>query len=285
MYDSRQRKSRVRKQLSEAFKLLSPAELDLAVTCIPFSKDRLKVFEQLLKDIDAWTNNDEQPIMWIHGKTKLSMSLLAQAIANKLNGRDQLSASYFHPNSTKDRHDDHVHKGGSFVIPTLAYQLAQKVPETKAAMAQSIMRDDKIFNSEALSVTQLERLITGPLKDASKDLDVKGDIPRRIFLVYGLDDSESPIGKNFLATLLQAMAAALPPTQDGNFPHKFLIIGDSKQEMMKWVSSEKVKRLVTKVHVDDLFPTSRSSSMSHQPGLVLDAAFSVFLWVLSGLAI
>jgi len=108
------------------------------------------------------------------------MSLLAQAIANKLDGRDQLSASYFHPGSTKDGHHDHAHKDGSFVILTLAYQLAQNIPETKAAIAQSIMCHDKIFNSEVLPAVQMECLITSPLKEASEVLDVEGEFSKRV---------------------------------------------------------------------------------------------------------
>jgi len=207
------------------------------------------------------------------------MSLLAQAIANKLDGRDQLSASYFHPGSTKDGHHDHAHKDGSFVILTLAYQLAQNIPETKAAIAQSIMCHDKIFNSEVLPAVQMECLITSPLKDASEVLDVEGEFSKRVFLIYGLDDS---VGKDFPVTLLQAMAAALPLTRDGKFPHKLVVIGDGKQAMEKWVSSEKMKPLVsTKVQVDDLFP--RSGWSSWLPALMVGAAVDMVSCVLDGL--
>jgi len=81
------------------------------------------------------------------------------------------------------------------------------------------------------------------------------------------------------------MAAALPPTRDGKFPHKLVVIGDGKQAMEKWGSSEKMKPLVsTKVQVDDLFPRSGWSSwISRQPALVLGAAVDMLLWVLGGL--
>ncbi|KAF8153736.1 hypothetical protein B0H34DRAFT_619312, partial [Crassisporium funariophilum] len=116
--------------------------------------------ERILDEILAWLNdrNSNLHLMWLHGPA--GTSAIAQSLAEMLSNDGLLAASFFfHQTSDTGRNDE------KRLIATLAYQIAQNVPETRPHIGRIIANNPSIFDLSP--ERQLRLLIVDPLRHAS----------------------------------------------------------------------------------------------------------------------
>ncbi|KAJ3567424.1 hypothetical protein NP233_g6376 [Leucocoprinus birnbaumii] len=92
-------------------------------------------------------------MLWIMGPAGVGKSAVAQSIAEKIKVQGQLGASLFF--SRPDHRDDPMQ-----IIPTLAYQLAVKVPQYKSIVTRQLAEDPTLFEKSLR--TQFKQVIIDP---------------------------------------------------------------------------------------------------------------------------
>ncbi len=189
--------------------------------------------DEIIKDVHAWLFDRSTPfhIMWIHSENISQTNLVGQAIAGILHELGILSASFFF--SVMDSLEDTV--DSACVIPTLAYQLAQNIPDTRLPIANAVANDRSIFNLEVQ--TQIQRLLVEPL------LRVAGtkEIPR-VFLVHGPEYFSN--AHHFQSSFLHDFADALSKIDSSNAPHRLLILGKRTSYLQRCISSSSMRQIV-----------------------------------------
>ena len=189
--------------------------------------------DEIIKDVYAWLFDRSTPfhIMWVHGENLSQTNLVGQVIAGVSHELGILSASFF--SSVVDGLEDTV--DNACAIPTLAYQLAQNIPDTRLAIADAIANDRSIFNLEIQ--TQIQRLITDPL------LRMAGtqSIPR-VFLIHGPEYFSN--AHHFQSSFLTDFADALSKIDSSNAPHRLLILGKRTSYLQECISSTSMRQIV-----------------------------------------
>ena len=101
-----------------------------AVTCQPETRTKI------LYDIRSWADRSSAHVCWLNGPAGTGKTTVAHTIAAEYDQRRQLAATFFFWRKTGDRDD--IKK----LVPTLAYQIAQKIPSAKEAMEKSLKLND-----------------------------------------------------------------------------------------------------------------------------------------------
>ena len=176
---------------------------------------RVAVIQHILDWLDD--PNSSELVMWLHGAAGAGKSAIAQTIAQMLFEQGRLSGSFFSARgSTTGRGD--VKR----LIPTLAYQLAKYLPETRAHIAAAVLSDPAIFDLSPLS--QVQNLLVNPLRIASNALSSSYNISPGLFIIDGLDEC---CDADVQCRILQVFASALSAMQH-HLPQKFLITSRSE---------------------------------------------------------
>jgi len=152
--------------------------------------------------------------MWVYDDDRPLTSLIGQAVAEILAKRKELAATYFSPRErVTDTGTDATYP--SLVVPTIAYQLAQNIPEVEACIAHTLARHVSIFNLKVQD--QVAKLVIEPLKHASESLE---QLPERasanVIVVHALDDcGNHDFQIMFLEEFLHGLASieAIPYSQ------------------------------------------------------------------------
>jgi len=104
-------------------------------------------------------------------------------------------------------------------IPTIAYELARRIPEIENPIALMAAKDLWIFD---LSLDeQMKKLIVDPLQEAS--IIIKGNPYRfpQLFLIHGLEDCDD---NDFQELFLRAFGKSLTLLQQ-SIPQKLILLG------------------------------------------------------------
>ena len=189
--------------------------------------------DEIIKDVYAWLFDRSTPfhIMWVHGENLSQTNLVGQVIAGVSHELGILSASFF--SSVVDGLEDTV--DSACAIPTLAYQLAQNIPDIRLAIADAIASDRSIFNLEL--PTQIQRLITEPL------LRMVGTqrIPR-VFVIHGPEYFSN--AHHFQSSFLTDFADALSKVDSSNAPHRLLILGKRTSYLQQCIACSSMRQIV-----------------------------------------
>ncbi|KAF5327842.1 hypothetical protein D9619_004965 [Psilocybe cf. subviscida] len=149
-----------------------------APTC--HEETRTAIQEDLLGWADELVNNLNRLVTWLYGPAGAGKSAIAQTIAQKLDARGQLTASFFF-----SRASGSSGRGAETdFVATLAYQLSQSVPATKPHIAAAV-RDNPLVLDLALQ-DQVDRIIVAPLIAVSKPFS--GPERPMVVVVDGLDE-------------------------------------------------------------------------------------------------
>lgn len=106
----------------------------------------------MLNEIELWAEDSEQsPIFCLNGLAGTGKSTIAQTIAERLFADNRLGASFFCSRDAEDR------SNLRFILPTLAFQLAQQYPEFRSSFVPLLQSDPDIVY-EALQ-DQMEKLL------------------------------------------------------------------------------------------------------------------------------
>jgi hypothetical protein len=132
----------------------------------------------ILARILSWLSNfdREHQLLWINGSAGIGKSAIMQTLAEALVPSDKLGATLFfsRPNNRNN---------ASLVFPTLAYQLAVKLPLYYQYLERKLTDDPKLL--ETSIATQFEILITEPFSSMSERT-----IGSFAIIVDGLDECE-----------------------------------------------------------------------------------------------
>ncbi|KAF5328212.1 hypothetical protein D9619_013465 [Psilocybe cf. subviscida] len=149
-----------------------------APTCHEETRKALQ--EDLLGWADEIVKDLNQLVTWMYGPAGSGKSAIAQTIAEKLDARGQLAASFFFSRASGSEG-----RGTEIdFVATLAHQLCQTNPATEPHIAAAIRKNPRVFG---LTLTdQVNRLIVAPLIAVS----TSSSEPSRpsIIVVDGLDE-------------------------------------------------------------------------------------------------
>ena len=142
-------------------------QAEYATTCQPETRERV------LRDLKDWARrDDDQVVCWLYGPAGSGKSTIAHTIAEQC--EDKLGASFFFSRGKGSRS---VTTG---LLPTLAYQLATRVPPLQVLM-QRALQSDPLILSQTLN-DQFRKLIVGPI------LAINGPLPRMVVVIDALDE-------------------------------------------------------------------------------------------------
>ncbi len=189
--------------------------------------------DEIIKDVFNWLFDLSTPflVMWIHDKTVTQTILVAQVIAGILAKLDKLSASFF--SGLEGVVND------SYVIPTIAYQLAQSRSEVRAYVGQAVPHDSSIFNLEI--ETQLRKLLCDPLLAASESGIMKMEGIPNVFLIHGLENYNED---HFQSPFLQDFVDVLHLVRASNIPHRLLVIGRHSSSLQSCTSKPNMRQTI-----------------------------------------
>jgi len=112
--------------------------------------------------------------MWMYGGAGAGKSAIGQTFAEKCDNEGRLLASFFFGRSDPTRNQ------ATFLIPTIACQVYERVPEARNKILTAIDNDPMIFNKTVL--IQLESLVIEPL------MQLEGIVTRNVIIIDGLDE-------------------------------------------------------------------------------------------------
>ena len=142
-------------------------QAEYATTCQPETRKRV------LRDLKDWAGrDDDQAVCWLYGPAGSGKSTIAHTIAEQCG--DELGASFFFSRGKGSRS---VTTG---LLPTLAYQLATRVPPLQILM-QRALQSDPLILSQTLN-DQFRKLIVDPILAINKPL------PRMVVVIDALDE-------------------------------------------------------------------------------------------------
>ncbi|KAJ6565932.1 hypothetical protein DFH09DRAFT_919263 [Mycena vulgaris] len=111
----------------------------------------------ILQELRGWSNDiSKGKLLWLHGSAGVGKSAIAQMFAGDCESRGRLGASFFFKRGHSKRGTWHG------IFSTIAYQLANSVPEFLLPLEQA-MDSDKLAVGRSMTV-QFQRLLVEPLR-------------------------------------------------------------------------------------------------------------------------
>jgi hypothetical protein len=109
--------------------------------------------EQLLDDIEQWMMNlASKKVFWLKGAAGTGKTTIARSVAEKASKRNFLGATFFFSRASPDRRDF------KSVIPTIAYQLADRDPRLRSRIAAAL-EDDNTLRTADVAIQAKELLL------------------------------------------------------------------------------------------------------------------------------
>ncbi|KAM6495356.1 hypothetical protein JOM56_008062, partial [Amanita muscaria] len=149
-------------------------------------------------EIGDWVDengSEKSPLLWLNGPAAVGKSVIAKTISGFY---DQIAGTFFFSTSSD--------KTTATLIPTLAWQLARSIPDTREHIIASLK------NSGSLQTSQIEEqfdlLIIQPLKSTTTLRS------RPVMVINGIDEcTDEDMIVRFLRVIVEA----------GNMPVRFII--------------------------------------------------------------
>ncbi|TFK25607.1 hypothetical protein FA15DRAFT_340009 [Coprinopsis marcescibilis] len=180
-------------------------------------------------DIMSWLCRPTHPedavdILWLTGAPGIGKTAVAQTIAKTCAMRGVLAASFFFSFRSQET-NNYRH-----LIPTIAYQLAINIPDTRNFIAEIITADATVATRDFC--TQLEMLLLTPLAKARGEPGHAGVLTAsqwpHVLIIDGLDECKNPKEQ---AAILEAIHTSL---QDSRLPFRIIIASRPEKEMRRY---------------------------------------------------
>ncbi|KAJ7214097.1 hypothetical protein GGX14DRAFT_618368 [Mycena pura] len=158
----------------------------------------------ILAKLHEWSLEDDPTsrILWLHGPAGAGKSAVAQTLCQNLETEGHLGASFFFKRGHPSRGQ------ATKLFPTIAYHLANILPEFKAAIDMCMEKEPTVFD-KSLAI-QLGKLVVAPLRDITPTRPL-------VIVLDGLDECE---GENLQQEIIQLIGQAFVQS---HFPLRFLI--------------------------------------------------------------
>ncbi|KIL62841.1 hypothetical protein M378DRAFT_46701, partial [Amanita muscaria Koide BX008] len=151
----------------------------------------------VLKEIQEWLDKPKSsPVLWLNGPAGVGKSVIAKTISGLQNN---VVGTFFFSTSSD--------RSAATLFPTLAWQLARRIPETRPYIL------DALKSSDALQTSQIEQqfdlFIVQPLKNVS--------CSGKLMIIDGVDEC---VDENMLKRFLRVLTEA---AETHSMPLRFLI--------------------------------------------------------------
>ncbi|KAF9035980.1 hypothetical protein BJ165DRAFT_644159 [Panaeolus papilionaceus] len=194
-------------------------------------KCHLNTRTRLFNTTRDWTRNGRSRMMWLYGSAGAGKSAVAQTFAMELRAASNLAASFFFSRTA------HVnsHRGheGRFVT-TIAYQLAEVVPNLQGYVEHVIVSKPSVFN---LALTeQVMALIIEPLKALQLDMASHGGtscVLPMVVVIDGLDECKEESGQ---IQVLDALATLV--SHQDIFPCSVFLASRPEVAIRSWMTNK-----------------------------------------------
>lgn len=160
--------------------------------------------EAVIRDILKWAHNPSnfRRLMWIYGPAGAGKSAIMQTIAELCEESGILGGSFFFFRGAERRNvTDHF-------IPTLAYQLAERIPPFMDHLVATILDDPAVFSRDITS--QMKALILNPMAAAATTPDWHFEQNVYVIPVDGLDECQPEASHDEVIRLLADSASRSP---------------------------------------------------------------------------
>ncbi|KAF8814332.1 hypothetical protein BYT27DRAFT_6336716 [Phlegmacium glaucopus] len=198
----------------------------------------------VIRDILDWLDDLESPelVMWLHGAAGAGKSAIAQTIAQMLFEQGRLSGSFFFARGSTTGRDDEKR-----LVPTLSYQLAKYLPETRAHISMAVLNDPAIFDLSLLP--QVENLLVNPLRIGSNAVPTSSNTSPRLFIIDGLDECRDADAQ---CRILRVFSAAMKSMQH-HLPHKLLIASRSEIHLLAGFNEQNTAAVCRRLPLDNSY--------------------------------
>ena len=200
----------------------------------------------VLRDITSWISDDSKKtcILWLRAPAGSGKSAILQQIAENYYNSGGLSASFFFSRTATKRNRE------TFLITTLASQLATSIPATKPFIAEALERDPSIFH-RVLS-EQMDRLVVFPLVSASLHPESGAPWPT-LLVIDGLDECN---GEERQAEILRILRMALLQLRP-SLPTLYLLIASRPEPAIVAVFDNELSDITHRLVLDDSYHPDR----------------------------
>ena len=199
-----------------------------------------------LSDITSWISDHSKKtcILWLSAPAGSGKSAILQQIAENFHNSGGLSASFFFSRTATKRNSE------TFLIATLASQLATSIPATKPLIEGAIERDPSIFD-RVLS-EQMDRLVVYPLVYASLHPESGPPWPT-LLVIDGLDECNGGEGQT---EVLHVFKRALLQLRS-SLPTLHLLIASRPEPAIVAVFDDELSDITHRLVLDDTYHPDR----------------------------
>ncbi|KAJ6568472.1 hypothetical protein B0H19DRAFT_1133357 [Mycena capillaripes] len=189
------------------------------------------------ENISLGAETSSSGILWLHGPAGSGKSAIAQSFCERLQEQGLLGGSFFFKRGDPSR------GSAKKIFPTLAYQLAIRLPEIRQLISQTVENDPAIVD-RSLS-TQLQELIIEPCRRSSVYF-------RLTIVIDGLDECD---GQNIQAEVLRSIGNAV---YQGNLPVLFFIASRPESHICETFSGPSLADLHRPLNITQSFEDIRT---------------------------
>ncbi|EFR03715.1 vegetative incompatibility protein HET-E-1 [Nannizzia gypsea CBS 118893] len=151
----------------------------------------------LLQEVEEWAESAQAKcIFWLNGMAGTGKSTISQTVANRLDERNLLGASFFFKRNEEDR------ENAKRLFPTLIGQLVTRIPQLAPQVHEVIENDPQI--SEKALREQFEKLLLRPILKLKQPPTLT-----MIIVIDALDECEENDAKTILRLLPQVQKSSL----------------------------------------------------------------------------
>ena len=148
----------------------------------------------MLAEAEQWTKDfNVSPVLWLNGLARIGKSTIAQTVSERMFADGWLGASFFCSRAFEDRSDLHL------ILPTLAFQLAQKYPGVRSSLVPLLQTNPDVIH-ESLQ-DQMQKFLVDPLHAA--------DIST-VIVIDALDECKDEHSESAILFVLGFLAPSIP---------------------------------------------------------------------------
>ena len=196
----------------------------------------------VIKDITSWASDDSKDtlILWISAPAGSGKSAILQTIAELFHASKGLTASFFFSRTAPQRQTE------TYLVATIAAQLAMSIPSTRPFIEQVVLDDFLIFD-KTLQV-QMELLIIQPLICASLQTGCSTPWPS-LLIIDGVDECT---GCKVQANILYMLSHALLQLKT-SLPKLCLLIASRPEPTICDVFEDKLSNITHHLVLDNSY--------------------------------
>ncbi|KAF5327737.1 hypothetical protein D9619_005147 [Psilocybe cf. subviscida] len=182
--------------------------------CSPGTRIRIQNF------IFKWLNDPgRSQTLWMHGPVGIGKSGIAQTVAKICASRGQLSSAFFFCRADMGRNSiDHL-------VPTLAYETIQRIPQTRTHICTSILSNPLIF--KASLIRQIQAIIVQSLEELSNYIPPPRNPSPMLIIIDGLDECTEKASQ---ALIIQSFLSQMASMSTSS-AHKLLIVSRPESQI------------------------------------------------------